>query len=143
IAQDSRTRDMGQVVQRFQDIAPCPRRDIEQPHRTASRMGLFDEGAQYLCEMHLALADATPANTVEVGPVEQTSEGRNPLRPVLVHIVERYPRVKACLPAQADTATQTTKRLHGPPCDGKRQTAWRHEAIILCFGVATLIRIEP
>ena len=44
-------------------------------------------------EMHSALSDTTPSDAVQVGAIDQPTQGRQPARPVLVDVVERRARI--------------------------------------------------
>ena len=126
----------------FQKVAARSRGNVEEPHRPPGGMGFFDRRLQQPFEMQLALADAAPADAVEIGAIDQPPQRRNALRTVFVNVVEGLAGIEAASPTQGDAAAQPANRLQHAALEGERKTAGLTQAVVFLFGVTGCIGVE-
>src|SRR5262245_57882601 len=100
---------------------------------------LFDCGPQSPLEVDPPLTDAAPADTVQVGAVNQATQQRDPLRPVLVDVIQRRAGIEARAPAKVDASAKPAHGLHRRSGDRERLAAGPAKTIILSLGVARLV----
>ncbi|MCY1426090.1 hypothetical protein D9M71_419010 [compost metagenome] len=106
VAQQDRLRLALQALQRFEDVAAMAGGDIDDIHRLALFAQALDGQAQQFLDMQLALADAAPADGVEVVLVDHPPDRALAGGLVAVDVVQRAARVEAGVKAQLDPVRQ-------------------------------------
>src|SRR5262249_39661713 len=78
----------------------------------------------------------------EIKAIDESSERRYPLRPVLVDVIEHGAGIEAVLPAKPDAAAQAAGALHQPANWREPKAAWRAEAVVFIARVATAVSVQ-
>ncbi len=98
--------------------------------------------SQRLFQQRSPDANAAPADGVEIEAIDETTQRRQALRPVLVDVIEHDAGVEAVLPAEVDAAAQPARSLHQPAHGGEPQTARPAQAVVLVAREAAPVGIE-
>ncbi len=109
---------MEAVRQRLQHVAAMARGDVDNAHRRAGSAQAGDRIAQQLLDMHLALADAAPADGVQVIAVDHRTDAEAPPRLVAIDVVQRGAGVEAGLVPQPHAIGQQAAQLQAGPRQG-------------------------
>ncbi|MCY1439711.1 hypothetical protein D9M71_559570 [compost metagenome] len=100
VAQQDRVRQLLECLQGLKDVAAMAGGDIDNVHRPLLFAQTDDGQAQQFLYVQLALANAAPADGVEVVLVDQAAQLAFAGRLVAVHVVECAARIKAGVEAQ-------------------------------------------
>src|SRR5205814_6891414 len=101
-----------QLMKYFQKVTARPGRGVQDraPARPARSAPLSDLGLQEGLEQALALANRSPADGVQIGPIDQSAIQEATARPVLVDVVKRRPRIEAPAVAKRDAVAGPSQR---------------------------------
>ena len=110
IAQCNRDGDLCKFLDGFQHIPPRPGCDVEQVHRFAFGMNIFNRRPENFLEVHLALTNTAPADAVEIRTVNRAPQRSDTLRPVFINVVQRAAGIETSLPTQLNPPTQSARR---------------------------------
>ena len=81
IAQERRHRNFRQGSHRLEKVSSPTRRDIDDAHRAALRVRLLDHVPQQFLQVLLPLANAAPADAVQITVVDEPAERASLLAP--------------------------------------------------------------
>ena len=95
---------------RVEHVAAVTRGDVDDVHGRAGRAQPRDRLAQQRLDVELALADAAPADRVEVVAVDQAPEQRPAARAIAVDVVERAAGIEAGRVAEANAVREQRRR---------------------------------
>src|SRR5262249_44375963 len=142
VAQDRGDWKCVELLDRLQKVASRTGGNVEQPDRLAGGVGLCDRRSQGLFQQPSPDTDAPPTDGVEIKAIDESSERRYPLRPVLVDVIEHGAGIETILPAKPDAAAQTAGTLHQPAHRCEATAAWRAEAVVFIARVATAASVQ-
>ena len=86
--------------------------DVDDPHRAALLAQLYDRQAQQFLDMQFALANAAPADRVQVVTVDHPPDGGGAGGGVAVDVVQGAAGVETCVETQLESARQSTAQAH-------------------------------
>ena len=97
--------------------------------------------AQSFIQIRFALADAAPADAVQVRFVDKATKRARAVRFVLVDVIERKTGIETTTPADLDALTQSTRKFQSSASDCEPCAAIVLQALMFVRRVSALIGV--
>lgn len=112
VAQQDRLRQRADPLQGFENVAPVAGGDVDDAHFALLGAQFFHGQAQQFFHVQLALANAAPADGIQVVAVDQPAQGRGAGRLVAVHVVQGAAGVETAVETQLDPGRELAAQAH-------------------------------
>ena len=115
VAQQDRIRPHLACLQRLEDVAPVAGGDVEDADGSAAFTQTHHRDPQQLLDVDLALADAAPADRVQIVAVDGATDRALSGRRVAIDVVERGAGIEAGRVAEPDALRELSAELQAKP----------------------------
>src|SRR6476646_4047573 len=117
IAKHGANRNLWHIADRFDYVAAGACGNIENSHRAILAMHFQNQIAQSSIQIRFALANAAPADAVQVRFVDKPTKRARAVRFVLVDVIERKTGIETTTPTDLDAITQSTGKFQSSASD--------------------------